>query len=98
MRNCPTYTHGKDDGRILGFVVLRWVETDAEPMLVDGRPFNAFANLVHAIDQVYHHWQLKNPDKVLYLWAVQICINQHDQEERTKPVAGMMRNIYNRAC
>ena len=70
--------------------------TDSEPMLVDGRPFNAFANLAHAIEQVFRYWQKKNPGKELYLWTDQICIDQNNQKERTSQV-GLMRNIYYRA-
>lgn len=64
-------------------------------MLVNGRPFNAFANLEHAIRQVLHHWTKKNPGKELLLWADQICRNQSNNAERTSQVS-IMRDIYRR--
>jgi len=70
--------------------------TNTALMLVDGLPFNAFANLEHAIDQALQYWNSKHPNKECFLWADQICINQRDDTERTNQV-NMMRRIYQRS-
>jgi hypothetical protein len=63
-------------------------------ILVNGIPFNAFANLEHAIESVLSS---KSPDqKSILLWADQICINQSDKEERAQQVQ-IMRDIYIRS-
>jgi hypothetical protein len=63
-------------------------------ILVNGIPFNAFANLEHAIESVLSSKSLNQ--KPILLWADQICINQSDKEERAQQVQ-MMRDIYTRS-
>jgi hypothetical protein len=70
--------------------------TETAVILVDGIPFNAFANLEHAIGHALECWTSRNPGRELLLWADQICINQRDQMERESQV-GMMRDIYRRS-
>jgi hypothetical protein len=69
---------------------------DTKPILVDGIPMNLFANLEHAIRCALECWTVRNPNKELWLWADQICINQHDNQERCSQVS-MMRDIYRRS-
>jgi len=70
--------------------------TDTTLILVDGLPFNAFANLDHAICKALKYWHSLNPGKELLLWADQICINQRDQAERASQVS-LMREVYRRS-
>lgn len=66
-------------------------------ILVDGIPFNAFANLEHAIDRLWAHWTSTHPrEEPLLLWADQISINQSDKDERSQQVQ-IMRDIYRRS-
>ena len=66
-------------------------------ILVDGIPFNAFANLEHAINRLSIHWTSTHPDgEPLLLWADQISINQSDKDERSQQVQ-IMREIYRRS-
>jgi hypothetical protein len=71
--------------------------TNTKLMLVDGFPFNAFANLEHAIRLAISTWRAQNPREELILWADQICINQQDQSERAFQVR-IMRDIYRRSA
>jgi hypothetical protein len=67
-------------------------------VLVDGIPFNAFANLEHAIDRLLAHWSSIHPEgESLLLWADQISINQSDKDERSEQVQ-IMRDIYRRSA
>jgi len=59
-------------------------------IIVNGRYFNVFANLAHAIDGILACWP---PNKELFLWTDQVCINQCDQMERASQVS-MMQRIY----
>ncbi|KAI9770488.1 MAG: hypothetical protein M1839_003203, partial [Geoglossum umbratile] len=70
--------------------------TETAVVLVDGLPFNAFANLEHAIGCALECWMSRNPGKGLVLWVDQICINQRDPVERARQI-GMMRDIYRRS-
>jgi len=70
--------------------------TETALILVDGLPFNAFANLEHALEHALNYWTSRNPEKDLLLWVDQICINQRDHVERASQV-GMMRDIYRRS-
>jgi hypothetical protein len=83
------------------FVTLSYCAGDPKKtavILVDGIPFNAFANLEHAIDRVMTHWMMHHPDgEPLLLWADQISINQSDKDERSNQVQ-IMRDIYRRSC
>ncbi|KAF2755384.1 hypothetical protein EJ05DRAFT_478399 [Pseudovirgaria hyperparasitica] len=66
------------------------------PMLVNGIPFNAFANLGHALEQVLLHWKQHKFGKRharLRIWIDQICINQVDIAERSHQVS-FMRKTY----
>ncbi|KAM5366841.1 hypothetical protein ACJZ2D_010293 [Fusarium nematophilum] len=65
-------------------------------ILVNGVPFNAFANLEHALECVISCHVSKNPDQELLIWVDQICVNQRDHQERALQV-GMMRDIYRRS-
>jgi hypothetical protein len=82
------------------FVTLSYCAGDPKKtavILVDGIPFNAFANLEHAIDRVITHWMQRHPDgEPLLLWADQISINQSDKNERSNQVQ-IMRDIYRRS-
>lgn len=64
-------------------------------ILVNGRTFNAFKNLEHALDCTRRYWR-KTSSEELLIWVDQICINQSDYEEKSFQVA-MMREIY-RGC
>lgn len=66
-------------------------------IIVDGVPFNAFANLEHAIDRLSTHWTASRPGEPLLLWADQISINQSDKDERSEQVQ-IMREIYRRSA
>jgi hypothetical protein len=66
-------------------------------IIVDGIPFNAFANLEHAIDRLSTHWTSSHPGEPLLLWADQISINQSDKDERSAQVQ-IMRDIYRRSA
>jgi hypothetical protein len=70
--------------------------TETAVVLVDGLPFNAFANLEHAIGCALECWTSQNPGKELLLWVDQICINQCDPVERGRQI-GMMQDIYRRS-
>jgi hypothetical protein len=64
---------------------------------VDGKPFNAFANLAHAIEETYRYRSIEHGDFEAVLWTDQICINQSDLKERSHQV-GFMGRIYSSAC
>jgi hypothetical protein len=64
-------------------------------LIVDGLPFMAFANLEHAIENALNSWNKRHPGEDLQLWVDQICINQHDMDERASQIT-MMRDIYRR--
>ncbi|KAF5006646.1 hypothetical protein FDECE_6980 [Fusarium decemcellulare] len=66
---------------------------DIEIVLVNGIPFNAFANLGHALRQARHFWIESGEQDELLLWADQICINQNNPSERTHQVK-FMADIY----
>jgi hypothetical protein len=62
-------------------------------IFVNNIPFNVFANLGHALDEVLCIWQTSHPEETLLLWIDQICINQSSPEERSHQV-GFMKDIY----
>ena len=66
---------------------------ETELITVNGRMFNAFANLGHALRQARHFWKTKFPGQELLLWADQICINQSNVSERSHQVS-FMGDIY----
>jgi hypothetical protein len=68
---------------------------DTKVMLVNGIPFNAFANLEHAIACVLSHWPPGSQESYM-LWLDQICINQSDKQELGEQVQ-LMREIYRRS-
>lgn len=68
-------------------------KSDTSLVLVDGKPFNAFSSLVHAINCIQLQWETLYPNKELLLWADQICIDQRNSEEKSYQV-GMMNEIY----
>jgi Heterokaryon incompatibility protein (HET) len=65
-------------------------------IVVNGIPFKAFANLVHALWEVCRFWKENYGDRELLLWADQVCINQSNMNERSHQV-GFMKDIYLRA-
>jgi hypothetical protein len=69
---------------------------NTRPLLVNGCYFNAFANLVHAVEEVYDHWAKTHSDDKVLLWADQISIDQGDPMERSHQV-GFMHAIYSGA-
>ncbi|KAH8879753.1 hypothetical protein GQ53DRAFT_25119 [Thozetella sp. PMI_491] len=69
---------------------------DTALILVNGIPFNAFANLEFAIRTVTSSWRAQHPRKELFLWTDQICINQNNLDERSAQVA-LMPKIYRRS-
>ncbi|KAF4462031.1 heterokaryon incompatibility [Fusarium albosuccineum] len=66
---------------------------DIETVVINGIPFNAFANLGHALRQARHFWIEGGDQDELLLWADQICINQNNPLERTHQVK-LMADIY----
>jgi hypothetical protein len=62
-------------------------------IFVDGKPFNAFANLAHAIGEAYRYRSSEHEDVEALLWTDQICINQSDPNERSHQV-NFMGKIY----
>ncbi|KAK3315606.1 heterokaryon incompatibility protein-domain-containing protein [Apodospora peruviana] len=68
---------------------------NSRPVLLEGIPFNVFANLEHALSQILALWHATLPDggANCLLWVDQICINQHNDRERSHQV-GFMREIY----
>jgi hypothetical protein len=68
-------------------------------MEVNGLPFNAFANLAHAVEQAYRYCCSKEKyqnDMEVLLWTDQICIDQSNPNERSHQV-NLMYQIYNSA-
>ncbi|KAF2679913.1 hypothetical protein K458DRAFT_282360, partial [Lentithecium fluviatile CBS 122367] len=63
---------------------------------VNGIKFNAFANLVIALDETLHYRAKAYGDEEPLLWLDQVCINQSDPTERSHQV-GFMRDIYSSA-
>ncbi|KAJ8131369.1 hypothetical protein O1611_g2255 [Lasiodiplodia mahajangana] len=69
---------------------------DTELILVNGIPFNAFANLAHAMECVLKNWPRTADNKAsntYRLWIDQICINQSDKNELSEQIQ-FMREIY----
>lgn len=83
------------------FITLSYCAGDPRKttlVLADGLPFNAFANLEHAMEKLAVHWALTHADgEPLLLWADQISINQSDKDERSNQVQ-IMRDIYRRSA
>lgn len=69
---------------------------NTETILVNGRKFNAFANLGHALRIARNFWKEKHGAAELLLWADQVCINQSDVNERSHQV-NFMGDIYESA-
>ena len=65
-------------------------------VLVNGLPFNAFANLEHALQASLKFWKQEMGQKEMLIWADQICINQSNPAERASQVL-MMPEIYRRS-
>jgi hypothetical protein len=63
---------------------------------VDGKPFNAFTNLAHAIEETCRYRTKQYGDVEAILWTDQICINQSISRERSHQV-GFMNKIYGSA-
>jgi hypothetical protein len=53
---------------------------------VNGVQFNAFANLVVALDETCHYRMSKYGDEAPLLWVDQICMNQSNTDERSHQV------------
>ena len=66
---------------------------NTEPIILNGTPFNVFANLAHALREVRHFWSTTYGDRECLLWIDQISINQYDINERSRQVR-FMRDIY----
>lgn len=68
------------------------------PVVIDvnGHNFNAFANLASAINEVRECWKRAFGEEEILLWTDQICINQNDDDERSRQVS-IMREIYRHA-
>lgn len=62
-------------------------------ILVNGVPFNVFANLHHALSEVQNFWAKNRAGKDCLLWVDQICTNQQNLLERSHQ-EGTMRKIY----
>ncbi len=83
------------------YLALSYAAGDPEKtaqILVDGVIFNAFAQLVHALECAVQYYTRKNTsqDGFCLFWVDQICINQSDPEERGDQVK-IMRDIYSRS-
>jgi hypothetical protein len=67
---------------------------DTKPIILQGIKFNIFANLYCALRETLTYWSTTNyPQDDCILWIDQICINQHNNSERSHQV-GFMRDIY----
>ncbi|KAK0618865.1 heterokaryon incompatibility protein-domain-containing protein [Immersiella caudata] len=89
------------EGRYLALSYYAGSPKNVVPILVDGVPFNTFANLEHAIGCAMEYWYSGSGDwesggNELFLWADQVCINQNDTGERSSQVA-RMGEIYHRS-
>ncbi|KAI1036957.1 hypothetical protein LB505_011945 [Fusarium chuoi] len=67
--------------------------TDTKEILVNGVTCNIFANLHQALVLARRYWIQSSEKGPLRLWIDQLCINQHDFNERSQQV-GFMRDIY----
>ncbi|QGI68192.1 hypothetical protein CEK26_012151 [Fusarium fujikuroi] len=68
--------------------------TDTKPILLQGIEFNVFANLDCALRKTLAYWSTaKYSEDDCILWIDQICINQHNDSERSHQVS-FMRDIY----
>ncbi|KAI1024985.1 hypothetical protein LB504_009782 [Fusarium proliferatum] len=65
-----------------------------KPIILQGTEFNVFANLDCALRETLSYWSTtKYSEDDCVLWIDQICINQHNDSERSHQVA-FMRDIY----
>lgn len=65
-----------------------------KPIILQGTEFNVFANLDCALRETLAYWSTtKYSEDDCVLWIDQICINQHNDSERSHQVA-FMRDIY----
>jgi Heterokaryon incompatibility protein (HET) len=89
-----------DSGVDLKYCAISYYAGDARNsmvILVNGIEFNVFANLEHALRQLFSAFQRGElPDKPRLFWADQICINQSNAGERSHQVQ-YMRTIYQNA-
>jgi len=69
---------------------------NTEPIVLNGTPFNVFANLAHALREVRHLWRSEYGERECILRIDQISINQYDINERSHQVQ-FMREIYQNA-
>ncbi|KAF5569365.1 heterokaryon incompatibility 6 OR allele [Fusarium phyllophilum] len=64
------------------------------PIILQGTEFNVFANLDCALRETLAYWSTtKYSEDDCILWIDQVCINQHNDSERSHQVA-FMRDIY----
>jgi hypothetical protein len=63
---------------------------------VNDKPFNAFANLAHAMEETYCYRSTEYGENESLLWVDRICINQSNTAERSHQV-GFMYDIYRSA-
>ncbi|KAF5625621.1 heterokaryon incompatibility 6 OR allele [Fusarium sp. NRRL 52700] len=67
---------------------------DTRLIILQGTEFNVFANLDCALRETLAYWSTtKHSEDDCILWIDQICINQHNDSERSHQVA-FMRDIY----
>ncbi|KAF4959032.1 hypothetical protein FGADI_1910 [Fusarium gaditjirri] len=67
---------------------------NTRPIILQGFEFNVFANLDRALRETLTYWSTTNHSKNdCILWIDQICIDQHNDFERSHQVA-FMRDIY----
>ena len=66
---------------------------NTESIILNGKPFNVFANLAHSLREVRNFWASTHGDRECILWIDQISTNQSDIKERSHQVR-FMREIY----
>jgi hypothetical protein len=87
----------QDDSTFIAISYAAGSYEETEVIYVNGRRFNAFANLARALRQVAQARQKTELEHFPELiWADQICINRSDSAERAHQ-ASFMRNIYQSA-
>jgi len=82
-----------------GYTTISYFAGDpnaTEEININGKTFNAFANLGYALRQARRFWMAKFPHQELLLWADQVCINQSNVSERSSQVS-FMGDIYSGA-
>ena len=86
-----SYTWGPSHDTVPG---RGYDEGDKISILLNGKPFPIFPNLMDALYALQRKWDFD--DDVQHLWIDAICINQHDLTERAAQVE-IMNQIYKSA-